>query len=737
MHVQPFFILLIVTVLSACTDSQTPDQDPPAVVSAVTASYTGSESCGTCHAVEWNAWQGSHHDLALQPAGAESVLGAFDGVHLGTGFHRQEGGFEITPEDGESATPVLYTFGVEPLQQYVVPAERGALQTYPLAWDQRPAEAGGQRWFNLNEDTYTPGDPMHWTGRANRWNSQCADCHSTGVRKNYDLIDRSYATTFEVEDVGCEACHGPGSAHIADPAGSPLPGIAAQGEQIEVCAPCHSRRSQLAEGFKPGAAFLDYYSPRLLVPGLYHVDGQIDDEVYVFGSFLQSRMHRAGVTCSNCHEPHSATLKRPGNETCTFCHQTAPDNEFADLSAGNYDTTDHHLHAPDSPGAQCVACHMPAKTYMGVDDRRDHSFRIPRPDFSESLGVPNPCVACHEDGSPAWASEVIRDHFGDSRPDHFATVFARADAAEPGVDADLAALVADEVQPIMVRASALARLAGYQRGYTLDAIRLARNGEPLLRYAAPLAAVNLAADTRWRLLAPLLEDELRAVRHQAVSALMPTLSQDPAYRQRLIPHLDAWLADQKLNLDFPETLTNVAGAHLALGNFPEAEAALLEALALQANWVPGLLNLADLFRVTGRDPEAGPLMDRALAIAPEQPEVVYGYALWLSRQGRLEEGLPYFEQAAVLAPQAMQFAYTWAVALNDTGQGERAVAVLEGILERWPDDQQALMAVITMLRDQQRFSEALPPLDRLLLLRPGDSQLIQFRATLAAAAGAA
>lgn len=700
------------------------------------ASYIGSAACADCHQTAYQQWRNSHHDLALQIASDDTVL-ATKGTKTGTTrIIKDESGlrFYMAPES-EGLAP-RFTFGVEPLQQYVIDGGNGAWQTHPTAWDSRPEEAGGQRWFNLYDDAYPAGDPMHWRGRANRWNSQCADCHSTGVVKGYDPDTRSYHTTFELEDVSCEACHGPGSAHAANPGTAPLMALNNPSEQINACAPCHARRGELAEGFQPGREFLDYYSPRLISPGLYYPDGQILDEVYVWGSFLQSRMHLAGVTCSNCHDPHSARLKRPGNETCTFCHQTSPPGAFAaaavTTASASYDSPDHHLHPMGSEGARCVACHMPSKTYMGVDDRRDHSFRIPRPDLSSMLGVPEPCTGCHADRTPEWAAETLAAHFGNGQGEHFAIAFAAAEASAPETggsetDAQLAALVTDAGQPIMVRASALARLGAYNRGYTMDAIRFARADAPLLRFAAPLAAASLSPDRAWRLLSPLLEDDLRAIRHQTVSALLPTLQADPSYRQRLEPHLRTWIEDQALNLDYPETLTNVAGAYAALGNLPEAESALNEAIRLQANWVPGLISLADLYRATGRDPEAGPLLEEALAITPDQPEVAYAYALWLFRQGRLQEGLPHLEHAARLAPSQRQYAYTWAIALNDSGETAKALSVLSGLLKRWPNDPDLLMAAVTMLRDQGRFSEALPLLDRAIQQQPGNQELIRFR----------
>jgi tetratricopeptide (TPR) repeat protein len=377
---------------------------------------------------------------------------------------------------------------------------------------------------------------------------------------------------------------------------------------------------------------------------------------------------------------------------------------------------------------------MRAETYMGVDDRRDHSFRIPRPDLSVTMGVPEPCTGCHTDQDAQWAADELSARFGNGRQEHFGLAFGAADAGVPAADAQLAALVEDPSQPIMVRASALARLGGYNRGYTMDAIRLARNDEPLLRFAAPLAVASLTPDSAWRLLAPLLEDDLRAVRHQAVAALLPTLQADPSYRARLERHLVTWIEEQSLNLDYPETLTNLAGAYAALGNLPEAEAALQESLALQSNWVPGLVSLADLYRATGRDTEGGALLEEALALTPEQPEVSYAYALWLFRQGRMAEGLPQLEQAARLAPGQRQYAYTWAIALNDSGDTAQALSVLEDLLQRWPDDPDLLFATVTMLRDQGRFSDALPLLDRLIRQQPGNQELLRFREAMQRAA---
>jgi hypothetical protein len=357
-------------------------------------------------------------------ANARTVLGDFDDArseHRGvaTTFRRDGERFLVRTEGPQGQLEeyeITHTFGVEPLQQYLVPFPGGRMQALGIAWDTRPIEDGGQRWFHLYpHEEIGPDDPLHWTGVQLRWNYMCAECHSTHLQRGYDVAHDTYQTTWSEIDVSCEACHGPGSAPVAwveaaargDPRLDvrlgdrdrgrwildPNTGIAqrsvkrARPTQVEACARCHSRRTTITSDYPYGRPLLDTHIPALLEEGLYHADGQILDEVYVWGSFVQSRMYAAGVTCSDCHDPHSLdTRNRGGNATCASCHSPA-----------RFDTPEHHHHERASTGASCVACHMPARTYMGVDARRDHSMRIPRPDPSVALGTPNVCNGCHPD----------------------------------------------------------------------------------------------------------------------------------------------------------------------------------------------------------------------------------------------------------------------------------------------------------------------------------------------------
>jgi predicted CXXCH cytochrome family protein len=410
-------------------------------VSAVEpASYVGEAACSGCHAAEAQSWKGSHHALAMQPATPATVLGDFAGAQLEhfrvtTTFFRDGEEFMVRTDGPDGALhdyPVAYTFGIYPLQQYLIAMPGGRLQAFGIAWDSRPKEQGGQRWFHLYPDQkLAAGSRLHWTGRDQTWNYQCAGCHSTNLQKNYNLAADTYATGWTDIDVSCEACHGPGSRHVAwanlrgqaNPADGPDKmgltnwlkrtdhgrwemnvdaGIARRTEklvstELDTCGGCHSRRKAIAGNPAPGGPYLDSYLPALLEPGLYHADGQIDGEVYEYGSFLQSRMYRAGVTCSDCHDPHSAKLRADGNALCAQCHLPA-----------KFDAAEHHHHPTGSSGAHCVSCHMPTWSSMrGAITAFGSRARICRWRSRRPTLVPNATAGSRPNGPPRrWRAGI-------------------------------------------------------------------------------------------------------------------------------------------------------------------------------------------------------------------------------------------------------------------------------------------------------------------------------------------
>ncbi|MCJ7815884.1 MAG: hypothetical protein MUP31_07520, partial [Xanthomonadales bacterium] len=327
------------------------------VDSNVIYQFVGSTQCRDCHNPEYDRWQGSHHDLAMDVANENTVLGDFNNAEftlhgITSRFYKKDEKYFVNtngPNGEMGEFEITHTFGWFPLQQYLVPFPGGRLQTLPIAWDSRD-----NRWFRVPpEEPVAPDDWLYWTNAAQNWNGMCAQCHSTHLEKNYDVESDSYNTTWTDIDVGCEACHGPGSKHLAwaqmpDMARPQTPNfeLAVQTsninsrELVELCAPCHSRRGAMGDYQHMETDLLDNFLPSLLAEGLYFPDGQIQDEVYVYGSFTQSKMYRHDVRCSDCHDVHSIKLVKEGNELCLQCHR-----------ADQYDTTDHHFHKQENePG---------------------------------------------------------------------------------------------------------------------------------------------------------------------------------------------------------------------------------------------------------------------------------------------------------------------------------------------------------------------------------------------------
>ncbi len=631
--------------------------------------YAGSAACRDCHESVYAAWSASHHAAAMQPASPENVLASTPAQVGDAVFESHGDGYRLRA--GEQTHPVTHTFGVSPLQQYLVQAANGRLQAFNHAWDARPAEQGGQRWFDLYEaQAPRPGEAMHWQGRAHNWNHMCADCHATDLRKGYEAGTDSYNTRAAELTVGCEACHGPGSLHIDAPQANTLAPQAGNPEMlIETCAPCHARRSEIADGFRPGRPFLDHYSPALLQPPLYTRDAQIDDEVYVWGSFVSSRMYAEGVTCNHCHDPHTARVLTSENTLCTQCHSPAGSAAFPTLLRKAYDTTEHHLHTPGTAAAQCITCHMPERTYMAVDARRDHGFRVPRPDFgADTRSV---CATCHAEEDPArantWAARVIEERFGPQRASNLAA------ALHAGTEATLTDLANDPQAPPMLRATALAGLATGSSWPSRQAIEKALiDANGLVRLGALAAVHRLPEGQRDRALLRASTDALRAVRIEAVAQALSVPGSRVADGA-----LEEYRAAQVLNGDTPEAQVNMATLHRHQGDQSAAEQALRQALKIEPDFLPALVNLADLLRAQGRDDDAGPLLQQAAHGPVATAEAAYAYGLWLVRNGRQTDSVRWLRRAREQAPADPLYVYAYALALDAAGERARAMAVIE------------------------------------------------------------
>jgi len=730
-------------------------------------SFVGSEACAGCHQSQSTLWRSSQHSHAMAHADDKSVLGdfndvSFDYYNVRSRFFRKDGKFFVETDgpDGTLNTyQIKYTFGIDPLQQYLIEFSDGRLQALSIAWDSRPKQQGGQRWFHLYpNEVIKHDDILHWTKLNQNWNYMCSECHSTGVRKNYDAVNDRYATTFSEISVGCEACHGQGSRHVAwarerqswwpfgkwdDPSKglaehfserrdvtwsiNPGTGNAVRSSaprtlraEVETCGLCHARRGQSSEAWSPGQWLSETHTVAPMRQGLYHADGQMLDEVYNYGSFKQSKMFAAGVTCSDCHEPHSGKLRAPADNACLQCH-----------AADKYAVTTHHRHEAVNPPPSCASCHMPERTYMVVDRRHDHSFRVPRPDVSAKLGTPNACNDCHSDKSAEWAASAVERWQGPNRKglQNYAEAFHAAWAARNDAAALLGQIAADRSVPAFARASALTELRPYVSPSNAS---LARAGlsdpDPMVRIGALGMLEDTPSNQLWPVVAPLLSDSNRGVRISAVRLLasVPKLSQPPGDRERFERAAAEFVATQRLNADRPEARSTLGHFFARRGLAAEAEAEYKAALRLSPQFAPAAINLADLYRQRGRDGDGEEVLRTAIDASPRHAGLHHALGLTLTRLKRSDGAIAELRRAAELAPEQARYAFVYAVALHSAGQTGNSITVLEANLARHHSDRDTLMALMSFHRGAGHIDSALKYAQQLALIIPEDKDLVRL-----------
>jgi tetratricopeptide (TPR) repeat protein len=730
------------------------------LATAAPAGYAGSAACQTCHAAETRAWLGSHHAHAMAQATPATVSGDFSGVQIAfkgsTGRFFRDGGKFMAETEGADGKPALfqvtYTFGVAPLQQYLVTFPDGRLQALPWAWDTRPKSAGGQRWFHLYQDRPIPAaDPLHWTRGMQNWNYMCAECHSTALQKNYDAGNNTFKTAFSEISVGCETCHGPGAAHIAwaeggrspaqpdkgfaavaakrpapdwtdDPhTGSPAHGVSRPvGDEVETCAICHSRRGEFAENWRPGQALTDTHLPSLLDAGLFEDDGQMKDEVFNDHSFKQSLMYAKGVVCTDCHDPHAGTLKLAGASVCSQCHM-----------ASHFDTVAHTGHARVQGAPDCISCHMPVRTYMVVDRRHDHSFRVPRPDLSVALGTPNACNDCHTDKSFTWAADAVVRWHGPTRIGHqtWAEAVHDSRAGDPAARDKLLALAADSTVPAIARATVLSELQHFPSAKTDAAFDAGlKDPDPIVRIAALRGLAPQPIDTRWDRANALLSDPSPAVRVEAASLLSdePDSRLAPADMARLETAANDYEAAQRLDADRPDGRANIGNFLVHRGDAAGAEAEYKAGLKLDPKAAPLYVNLADLYRSEGREAEAEKTLRAAIVAAPGAAAPHHALGLSLIRQKKYADAVKELGIANDMAPDEPRDAYVYAVALQSTGQTDDARRVVAAALQRHPGDAQLLSLALNDALSSGDTARAAPLAAALSAMTPDDANLAKL-----------
>jgi tetratricopeptide (TPR) repeat protein len=720
--------------------------------------YSGRASCVECHKKEDDLWRGSHHDLAMDTAIEKTVLGNFDNYEfknkgLTHRMFRKDRKFYVNtqgPGGIFADFQVAYTFGYTPLQQYLVPFDGGKLQCLPIAWDSEK-----NKWFHLGDSVYKdqeikPDNWLFWTNQAQNWNGMCADCHSTNLQKNFDPVTNTFKTTWSEIDVSCEACHGPASRHLEWanlPEGSrPMDintGLVVRTrdldnkELLSVCARCHSRRAIMSDYDNSNEDLLNYMVPQLITSPIYHSDGQILEEDYEYASFTQSRMFEKGIKCNDCHDSHSAKTLHPDNRLCLKCHR--PDI---------YDSPAHHFHKmPDanSPplvnrgkpeyirgtGSQCVNCHMVGQFYMGNDYRRDHSFRIPRPDLTLSIGTPNACNDCHTDKSVGWSQGYIEKWYGSRKRPHFGETFAAAGKMDPKAIPDLVLYSENELFPLMVRATAVSLLANYNDSISRKAIeRALSDPASLVRHSAINSFSPEDVKSFEKLMTPLLNDPVKAIRTEAairLSVIPEAQLSEPVKKARKAA-LQEFIDVNLYVSDFPSGRYNLGIMYSNSGKLEKSAESYRAALKIDNLFFMAKVNLASIYNQQGKNDEPERLLREVLIENPEIYQVNYSLALLLAEKGDIIESRKFFLKAAELIPEQTRILYNLALLENSQGNPLAAEEYLLKALGKEPDNYDFLYAMCTFYLEHNEKTKAMGyarQLDEKFPGQPVGKQLLQ------------
>lgn len=694
--------------------------------------FVGSAKCMECHEAEYTDWLNSHHDNAMKLADSSSVLGDFDDHSLlskgiPSRFYRRNGDYFVSTQgpDGEPGEyRVVYTFGYTPLQQYIVEFPNGRYQCLHLAWDTEKRE-----WFDLYPSLeLDPSEWMHWSKGAMNWNNMCSDCHSTNVRENYDPETQAYDTRYSLINVSCEACHGPGKSHVermrfyeegSDDLGRLyMTSRTPPKQQVEECARCHMRREQYSTYFDYDGGLYNHYFPQLLVDGLYYPDGQILDEVYVYGSFLQSKMYANNVRCTDCHNAHSLKLKQTGNDLCLQCHLPA-----------TFETETHHGHEVGTDGAACINCHMTGRYYMGNDYRRDHSFRVPRPDLSLSYGSPNACTQCHTDKDDEWAWTQYQRLFGTPDTTGYYDDLAHGLSGKPGAKTALEKLVRQPQVPDLIRASAANALGPYNDGgLTQLYIDLLKESSPLVKGASIDALGGTNNPELAQYLLPGLTDPNRSIRIKAYYALgvMPEGSVPEAYRKSYAAVKQEFEDHMKANADFSGGRVKQAQFYYKQGKIDQAISAYREALEIDDYQNGARFSLAFLYYTRGDFNLAEQAYKRVIELEPSFGLAYYQLALLYSERGNPEAALSFMKQARQHMPDNLRVYYNLALMLDQQGKSAEAETVLLDGLQREPNNGDLMFALTHNYLGRKKFSKARAQAEKLTELYPESTQYKQL-----------
>tara|TARA_R110001583_G_scaffold195374_1_gene372361 strand:+ start:83 stop:2341 length:2259 start_codon:yes stop_codon:yes gene_type:complete len=693
--------------------------------------FLGDTNCKECHEDEFKAWSGSHHDKAMEIADSISVLGNFKNEKFTSQgvtnhFFKKGTDFYVNTEgpDGKYHDyKIVYTFGITPLQQYIVKFPNGNYQCLRTAWD-----SVKNKWFDLYPDfKVVHSEWLHWSRGGLNWNTMCSDCHSTNVRKNYDFKTESFDTKYAIINVNCEACHGPGKQHVDDVRrlGDKYASTGtmhmtlntAPKDLVDQCARCHMRREQFSEAFNFEGTMLDHYFPQLIEEPTYYADGQILDEDYVYGSFVQSKMYKNNVACNNCHDSHSLKLKFDGNALCAQCH--VPDK---------YNTPKHHFHKMGTDAALCINCHMPGKYYMGNDFRRDHSFRVPRPDLSLKYGTPNACAGCHKKDDK-WAWETFQKLYGTVDSIHFSDKLIPGIIRQPNGHVGLLDLINDKSETEIVRASAVKALSGYNAENFINQYLSWLNDRSAVVRGATVDVLSEINSTDYvNSFLPLLEDPKRSVRIKTFYALsgMNASNVPEVYKASYEKVKKEFFTHLETNSDFVGGRVKRANYYIKRGEIDKGIAGYESALAIDNLNNQARLTLANLYYNIKNYKKAEEAFKTVIVQEPDYGPTYYSLGLMYAELNQTNEAIAQLNKAVIKMQENTRVYYNLSLLYDKKNDQKNAENILVKGLKMDANNESILYALAYHYSKYGQANKAKNILTRLVQLYPNNPQYAIF-----------
>ena len=433
-------------------------------------------------------------------------------------------------------------------------------------------------------------------------------------------------------------------------------------------------------------------------------------------------MYHNDVTCINCHDAHSLKLKFEDNKLCLQCH--VPET---------YNSPSHHFHSNNSEGAKCINCHMTGKYYMGNDFRRDHSFRIPRPDLSIKYGTPNACIQCHADKDNKWAWDNFKKQYGEPDYKHFSELLAPGlVGAEHGFNS-LLELARDTIYPDIARASAVNGMNNYLDTDAINNMISFLNDDSALVRAATLDGLgNIDSNDYVNYLLPMLKDEKRSVRVKAFFAVshLEDIQIPNEYKEVYKKVKKEFETKLNVTSDFVGGRVKKADYYLKQGDLQAAIKGYESALELDNINNIVRTNLANLYYRDQNYPKVEEAYKKIIELEPEYAQTYYSYSLLLAELNRLDEAIEQMHLAIKYMPENIRFYYNLSLLYDKVNNLKQAESIAAKGLKLDVNNESLLYVLAYVYNKGGQRDKAKNIASRLVQLYPNNTQYAKFYSQL-------